>query len=179
MQPEQPTEPAAKNDEVPTVEPVAPAGPRRRGPRPMTRVVRAVLAAVGVALIAIFGAAAYINPYKGDGGAKKMSTHTQLGLPPCNFAELSGKPCPSCGMTTSFALLVRGDVANSLRANWVGTLICVIWALTMVWALGSALRGRMLLIPRRRGAGETIFTAITGVIVFLMLTRWGVLLITD
>lgn len=146
-------------------------------PAPMTRVVRASLIAVGVALAAVFAAAASINPYGVDGGARTMSTHTQLGLPPCNFAELSGKPCPSCGMTTSFALLVRGDVSNSLRANWVGTAICVIWALTLVWALASALWGRALLIPRRRGAGETIFTVITGAVVALMLARWGVLLI--
>ena len=44
-------------------------------------------------------------------------------MPPCNFKTWTGKPCPSCGMTTSFALLIRGDVANSLRANWVGTLL--------------------------------------------------------
>ncbi|HEY1186263.1 MAG TPA: DUF2752 domain-containing protein [Gemmata sp.] len=171
MQPEQPN--TTGDDAPPLVDPV----PRARPRRPMTRLVRAVLVAVGVALLAVFAAAVTINPYGVNGGAKKMSTHTQLGLPPCNFAEMSGKPCPSCGMTTSFALLVRGDVSNSLRANWVGTLICITWALTMVWALGSALRGRLLLIPRRRGAGEAIFTTITGVIVVLMLTRWGALLI--
>ena len=51
-----------------------------------------------------------------------METHRQLGLPPCTFKEMTGLPCPSCGMTSSFALLVRGDVMNSLRANAVGTL---------------------------------------------------------
>ena len=35
-----------------------------------------------------------------------MGTHQQLGLPPCNFVTLTGYPCPACGMTTSFALLV-------------------------------------------------------------------------
>ena len=50
-----------------------------------------------------------------------MATHTQLGMPPCNFVVMTGKPCPACGMTTSFALLVRGDVGASLRANWAGT----------------------------------------------------------
>ena len=57
-----------------------------------------------------------------------MATHTQLGMPPCNFVVMTGKPCPACGMTTSFALLVRGDVRASLRANWAGTLIAVLWA---------------------------------------------------
>ena len=33
-------------------------------------------------------------------------------MPPCNFVLMTGKPCPSCGMTTSFALLVRGDIGG-------------------------------------------------------------------
>lgn len=82
---------------------------------------------------------------------RTSSTHTQLGLPPCNFKMITDTGCPSCGMTTSFALLVRGDVSASLRANWVGTAICVLWALTLVWSVGSALWGRMLLVPRRAG----------------------------
>ncbi|MBY0458584.1 MAG: DUF2752 domain-containing protein [Gemmataceae bacterium] len=141
--------------------------------------VRAILLAVGVGLVAVFVAAARIHPYDEDGVPRTMSTHTQLGLPPCNFVVLTGKPCPSCGMTTSFALLVRGDVTASLRANWVGTIICTLWALTLVWSLGSALRGRMLLIPRRPGAGELTFSLITGTVVVLMLARWGALLIAD
>ena len=66
-------------------------------------------------------AAFRIHPYDADGNPRTSATHTQLGMPPCNFVTLTGKPCPSCGMTTSFALLVRGDVVSSLRANWVGT----------------------------------------------------------
>jgi hypothetical protein len=143
----------------------------------MTRAVRASLVAVGVALIAVFAAAAAIRPYDEDGTPRRMSTHTQLGLPPCNFVVMFDRPCPSCGMTTSFAFLVRGDVSNSLRANWVGTTICVIWAGVLVWALASAARGRLLLIPRKRGAGEVIFTLLTGLVVVLMLARWGALML--
>jgi hypothetical protein len=105
-----------------------------------------------------------------------MATHTQLGMPPCNFVTLAGKPCPSCGMTTSFALLVRGDVAASLRANWVGSIICVLWATTLLWAAASAAWGKALLIPP--GRGELVLTVIVGAVVVLMLGRWAALLIS-
>ena len=63
-----------------------------------------VLIAAGFATI--FGVAVWLNPYDADGNPRSMATHTQLGLPPCNMVELIGKPCPACGMTTSFSLLV-------------------------------------------------------------------------
>jgi hypothetical protein len=98
-------------------------------------------------------------------------------MAPCNFVVLTGKPCPSCGMTTSFALLVRGDVLASLRANWVGSTICVLWAALLVWAVASAAWGRMLLIPP--GRGELVFTVIAGAVLVLMLARWGIVLLSE
>lgn len=192
MQPEQPDTPVRESeppaaaelpvaDPVPQVEPVRPAR-RKRDPAEVAReaarlrrLVRATLAAVAVALAGVFAAAVRIHPYDDQGRPRTMSTHTQLGMPPCNFVQLTGKPCPSCGMTTSFALLVRGEVVPSLRANWVGSVICALWALTLVWAAAGAAAGRMLLIPR--GRGEVIFTAVVGFVVVLMLSRWVTLLL--
>ena len=177
MQPEQPDKP---NDatEPPVVHPLPPAKPRRdfRAEAAVRRrVVRATLIAVAVALTGVFVAAYMIHPYDEDGNPKTSATHTQLGMPPCNFVTLTGKPCPSCGMTTSFALLVRGDVLASLRANWVGSVMCVLWATTLVWALASGIRGKPLFVPR--GRGELVFTAIAGVMLVLMLSRWTAVLI--
>lgn len=177
MQPEQPDKPNEATD-PPVVHPLPPATPRRdvRAEAAVRRrVVRATLLAVAVALTGVFVAAFVIDPYDADGNPKTSATHTQLGMPPCNFVTLTGKPCPSCGMTTSFALLVRGDVAASLRANWVGSVMCVLWATTLVWALASGIRGRPLFVPPRRG--ELVFTVVVGVMLLLMLARWTAVLL--
>src|SRR5262245_12089537 len=154
------------------------AGPDVPLTRPVpntARIKRLTLLLIAGLLAGVFAVAFYLNPYDADGKPRTMATHTQLGMPPCNFVILAGKPCPSCGMTTSFALLVRGDVSASLRANWAGTLIAILWALTMVWAVASGIKGRALFIPR--GRGELVLTACVGVVLVLMLTRWvGVLI---
>ena len=139
------------------------------------RYARVGLLSIAAVLACVFAAAFYINPYAPDGSPRTMATHTQLGMPPCNFVVMMGKPCPACGMTTSFALLVRGDVLASLRANWAGTVIAVLWALTMVWALASGIKNRMLFLPR--GRGELILTVTVGVVLTLMLIRWVGILI--
>ncbi|MCE9563406.1 MAG: DUF2752 domain-containing protein [Planctomycetes bacterium] len=140
------------------------------------RYARFGLLAVAAVLACVFGAAFYINPYGPDGSPRTMATHTQLGMPPCNFVMMMGKPCPACGMTTSFSLLVRGDVAASMRANWTGTIIAVLWALAMVWALASGIKNRPLFIPQ--GRGELILTVVVGVVLTLMLIRWVGILIS-
>src|SRR5262245_50213485 len=111
----------------PVTRPVVPA--RRPASRPVpntARIVRLSLLVIGVALAGGFGVACWLNPYDANGNPRTMATHTQLGMPPCNFVVMTGRPCPACGMTTSFALLVRGDLAASLRANWAGTLVAVL-----------------------------------------------------
>lgn len=151
------------------------AKPVRGQPRTKL-VVRSVLLMIGVGLAGVFAIAFWLNPYSPDGTPRTMATHTQLGIPPCNFVVLTGKPCPACGMTTSFSLLVRGDVAASLRANWAGTIIAVVWAFTMIWAVASGIKGRPLFIPP--GKGEIVLTACVGVALALALLRWGIVLST-
>ena len=55
-----------------------------------------------------------------------FGTHTQLGLPPCAFAQLTGLGCPSCGLTTSFAHMARGQLTLALRAHGLGPLLFVL-----------------------------------------------------
>src|SRR5260370_8203293 len=98
-----------------------------------------------------------------------METHTQLGLPPCNFKVVTGLPCPSCGMTTSFALLVHGDFRNSLRANAVGTLLAIFCLAFIPWSLFSAVRGRSLFVVSL----EKSETWLVIVLITPLLLRWA------
>src|SRR5205085_2007281 len=87
--------------------------------------------------------------------------------------RLTGRPCPSCGMTTSFALLVRGDLINSARANVVGTLLALACLLYIPWSLVSVWRGQTLFI---RSLEKTV-TILVIVFMGLMLLRWGIVLL--
>jgi hypothetical protein len=51
------------------------------------------------------------------------ATHTQLGLPPCPSVALFHRPCPGCGLTTSWTLLLHGDLPGSLHAHPLGPLL--------------------------------------------------------
>jgi hypothetical protein len=133
--------------------------------------VRWILVAMAVFLVGIFAIALYLDPYAG-GKTWTDGTHTQLGLQACQFKVLTGKPCPSCGMTTSFALLVRGDVWDSLRANAVGTLLALGCMLFVPWGLYCAVRGRLAVV---RDVEPLAIKLVVGFLV-LMLLRWAIVL---
>lgn len=149
--------------------------PRRaRRPPKLTRSVRALLALMALGFTAVFVIAAYLRPYDESGEPLTMATHTQLGMAPCNMVVMTGKPCPACGMTTSFALLVHGDVRASLRANWVGTLIALFWMALIPWGVVSVVRGRLWGVRN----GELFLAAAVGILVALMVGRWAVIMVT-
>ncbi len=141
-------------------------------PARLNRWVRAVLVFVAGFLIAGFSLALYLNPYKDDGTARTMETHRQLGLPECTFKEKTGMPCPSCGMTSSFSLFVRGDVWHSLKANWVGTVLATFCLGVIPWSLASVYRGRPLFV---RSIELPISVTII-VLLSLLLLRWAIVL---
>jgi len=52
-----------------------------------------------------------------------FGTHRQLGLASCGFRASTGIPCPTCGMTTSFAHSARLDFTRALEVQPFGTLL--------------------------------------------------------
>src|SRR6185312_12826777 len=62
------------------------------------KATRAWLAAFALALASMLVVARGLEP-----DPRGFGTHTQLGLWPCAFRATTGRSCPTCGMTTSFA----------------------------------------------------------------------------
>ncbi len=137
----------------------------------MNRWVRSVLICMALGLVAVFTTAVLLNPYDETGAPRRMETHLQLGLPPCTFRLVTGVPCPSCGMTTSFSLLMHGDVVNSLRANAVGTLLALFCLALIPWSVASALLRRYFFVA----ALDRALMWVVLVFVVLLLTRWSIL----
>jgi len=72
--------------------------------------------------IAVFAAVAIVAAWL-DPDPSGLGTHTQLHLPPCGLWETFHKPCPSCGMTTSWALLMHARPLQALRAQPAGVAV--------------------------------------------------------
>ncbi|MBX3424298.1 MAG: DUF2752 domain-containing protein [Pirellulales bacterium] len=95
------------------------------------------LAALGAAVLAaLVAAAATATP-----DPRGYGTHEQFGWGPCSFRDWTGFACPSCGMTTAWACLVRSDVARAAAANLAGAGLAVAALLGAPWLAWAAARG--------------------------------------
>ena len=66
--------------------------------------------------------------------------------PACGFYAVTGKPCPTCGMTRSLHALFRGRLLEALRDNPLAALVFGLLALWVLAGAVSRLWGRNLLV---------------------------------
>ncbi len=117
---------------------------------------RLVLIGGGLLLLATFVVAARLTPDE-----RGYGTHRQLAwLAPCGFLQWSGLPCPSCGMTTAWAHMVRGQWGAAWRANPFGCELAVAVALIAPWCLISGIRGRWIFAAPSTGMGLRILVGL-------------------
>ncbi len=90
----------------------APANSRFR-----TRLIAGLIALGGGGVLAL---AMTLEP-----DPRGFGTHEGLGLLPCGMILTSGIPCPTCGMTTAFALLMNGRPVAAFVAQPAGAAMCL------------------------------------------------------
>lgn len=118
---------------------------------PLSLRERLFLGLICGALFGLFGIAACLTPDQ-----QGFGTHQQLGLPPCTLRTLFRIPCPTCGMTTSFAHFVRGDLLSACRVNPAGLVVALSCLMMIPWSLWGIIRGKLLWV------GAPAESAVTG-----------------
>jgi hypothetical protein len=149
--------------------PLAAQGPARYSlprrtqscPRRFPAAKRIVLFAAGAVLVAALAVARSLTPNSAGYG-----THRQLGLPPCTLVELFGETCPSCGMTTAWSHLVRGQLREASAANLGGAILAVTALVAAPWLILSAACGRWLFV-RPTEIRLIVYAAVLAAVIFL------------
>jgi hypothetical protein len=74
--------------------------------------------------------------------------HDEFGL--CLFKNLTGMPCPSCGITRSIIQLYHGHFTESLLINPLGLMASFILLVAPVWIGFDLMRGKETLVVNYR-----------------------------
>jgi hypothetical protein len=72
--------------------------------------------------------------------ASGHGTHQRLGLPPCPSVLMFDRPCPGCGLTTSWSALLHGNLPLSLAAHALGPLMYALFTLSALFCAYGLVR---------------------------------------
>ena len=130
---------------------------------------RGVLVVAAFLVAGVLGMSRALTP-----DPRGYGTHTQLGFRPCTVAAITGRLCPTCGMTTAYAWFVRGRIDRSWRANPAGCLLAAFSTPLIVWLLACALRAQP--VGFRSLSGALMGLLLVGCLLSLAcwLIRWTV-----
>lgn len=87
---------------------------------------------------AVTGFGIYLSPDRHGHG-----THQQLGLPPCPSVLFFSRPCPGCGLTTSWTATIHGRFVEAFQAHALGPLLYLAFtfiALLQIWGFFTGRR---------------------------------------
>jgi len=77
----------------------------------------------------------YLKPDPGMHG-----THTQLGLPACYSVVMFDRPCPGCGLTTSWTSTLHGDFSHAFHAHTLGPIMYGLYSFSALACLYGVIR---------------------------------------
>ena len=127
---------------------------------------RCLLLAIAALLVVGLVVAMLVTPDE-----RGFGTHERLGLSPCGFLANFGICCPTCGMTTSVAHFVRGQMMSSVLANPAGFVVAALSCIALPWSLISLFAGRTWLINDAGRVTLWVITALTASAVSQWLIR--------
>lgn len=133
--------------------------------RPLGRTSRLAALLLAAALVGLLGVARSLRP-----DPRGLGTHEQLGLRPCGLHARTGRPCPTCGMTTALAWTVRGRLALAWSANPAGLAFGLECLVGVPWLLVASARGRT---PGSRSLGGPLVVGVVATVAF-GLAAWSV-----
>jgi hypothetical protein len=99
-------------------------------------------------------------------------THQQLGLPPCPSVLIFNRPCPGCGLTTSFTATIHGDFAKAFSAHVFGPIFYVLFTLSALACLYG------LIVQKRFNTDSKSFNWALGSLIVVYLAYSGFRFIT-
>lgn len=125
---------------------------------------RLLALALSALCLAILVTAVVVQP-----SPRGIGSHEKLGLAPCAWVVRYDLPCPSCGMTTSFAWFVRGNWVASFYVQPFGFALAFAAAMTFWAALYIGLNGKPVGRLLRLLPGKYIWVAV----MVLAIGGWG------
>ncbi len=116
-----------------------------------------------LALTAVFALAAWLPP-----SASGHGTHESLGLPPCGFLVITGIPCPSCGLTTSFSHMAHGHIWLAFVTQPFGFVLFLLFI--YMWVMSGYAIVRK--IPFSLVTGSRTMEWIQVILLIIMMLAW-------
>ncbi len=107
--------------------------------RKLSPSARCILIAISLVVVAGFAVAGRLEPDPAG-----LGTHRQLGLEACPTLARTGRPCPTCGMTTAVAQLANGSLDQAWKLQPAAVFIAVSAVGAAIWASLSAWRGQVI-----------------------------------
>ncbi len=117
----------------------------------------------------------FVVAYRLEPDPRGFGTHQKFGWPPCTIRVLFGVPCPSCGMTTSFANSTKGRLVDAARANLTALVLALLSALMVPWCFLSAWLGHLCWITKPGATAAVLLGTICGLATVEWLIRLFIL----
>jgi hypothetical protein len=130
---------------------------------------RVVAMTVAVGAAAVLGLAAFLTP-----AAEGLGTHEQLSLPGCGWVTVADLPCPTCGMTTSFAHAADGNLLASARTQPLGFVLALATAMAFLLGIYVVITGSTV----HRALGRMLTARFVWAVGAFALMSWGYKVLT-